>query len=148
MPDRSYIRVKAFALILDDAGARHVVLRGVDPSATDEHFHRFLGGSVELGERSEAAVVREIREELGATLLEPRLVQVIENVFEFDGELGHEVVFLYAGRLAEAHVVPLEGAEFYDNGQPMWVEWRPVDDAGLDVLLYPEMDVRRVLRIG
>ena len=145
--DRSYIRVKAFAVSLNEAGTHHVVLRGIDPAVPDEYFHLLLGGSIELGERSEVAVLREIREELGATLLEPRLLQVVENVFEYDGELGHEVVFLEAGHLAEAGVVPLEGGEFYDNGLPMWVEWRPVDDAELTAPIYPE-EVTQLLALG
>ena len=93
---------------------------------------------VELGERAADAVVREIAEELGATLLEPRLLGVLENIFTYDGEPGHEVVFVYAGRLAEGDVLPEGGGEFADNGVPMWVEWRPLDDASVDLPLYPD----------
>jgi hypothetical protein len=47
------------------------------------------------------------------------------------------VVFVYAGRLAEADVVPPEGRAFLDGDQPGWVEWRPVNDDHA-VLLFPE----------
>ena len=30
------------------------------------------------------------------------------------------------------------GAWVTDSGVPIWVEWRPVEDAGLDVPLYPD----------
>ena len=48
--DRSRIRVKAFAVLLDETGTRHAISR----MSTTEHpvLHRPLGGSVELGERS------------------------------------------------------------------------------------------------
>ena len=123
--DRSVIRVKAFAVILDDEGRHHAVSR----MATAEHpaFHRPLGGSVELGERSVDAVVREVREELGATLVEPEPLGVLENVFVIDGATGHEVVFVYGGRLAEPDVVPLTGRPFMDLEEEGWVEWRPLD---------------------
>jgi len=145
--DRSFIRVKAMAYLPNAAGTHHAVLKGTDPS-DGRTFHRLLGGSVEPGERSEAAVVREIAEELGATLVEPRLLGVVESVFTYDGEPGHEVVFVYAGRLAEGDVVPPEGGWYDDVGIPMWVEWRPCDEDVSDALpLYPD-DVGKLLPLG
>lgn len=143
MIDRPRIRVKALAVLCNAAQSHHLVIRWHD-AAKGEDFHRLLGGGVEPGERSEAAVVREIAEELGATLLEPVLVGVLENIFEFEGEPGHEVVFVYAGHLAEGDHVPQEGATYADNGVPMRVEWRPLDDADVDVPLYPD-GVRELL---
>jgi ADP-ribose pyrophosphatase YjhB (NUDIX family) len=139
MVDRSSIRVKAMAYLPNAAGTHHAVLRGEDPGE-GRVFHRLLGGGVELGERSVEAVVREIAEELHATLLEPRLLGVLENVFTYDGELGHEVVFVYAGRLAEGDVVPPAGGWYDDVGTPMWVEWRPLEpDPTAEALpLYPD----------
>lgn len=147
--ERSRIRVKAFAVIFDGPGEHHLVAR----MSTTEHpvFHRPLGGSIELGERSREAVIREIGEELGATLVDPELLGVLENIFTIEGELGHEVVFVYVGRLAEPDVVPPAGRSFVDTdehgapGDEGWVEWRPVsgDPAiplfpdGLQELLVP-----------
>ena len=150
MVERSYIRVKAMAYLPNAAGTHHAVLRGHDPDG-DRVFHRLLGGSVELGERSSVAIVREIAEELKATLVEPELLGVIENVFTFDGELGHEVVFVYAGRLVEGDVVPPEGGWYDDVGVPMWVEWRPIGapiEGDADTLpLYPD-GVGTLLPVG
>ena len=143
MIDRSRIRVKAFAVLRNAARSHHLVLRAHDP-VKGQDFHRLLGGGIELGERSEAAVVREIAEEIEATLLDPTLLGVVENVFEFAGERGHEVVFVYAGHLAEGDHVPAEGGTYADNGVPMRVEWRPLDDADVDLPLYPE-GVRELL---
>lgn len=111
-------------MILNGEHSKHVVSR----MTTTEHpiFHRPLGGSVEIGERSAQAVVREIREELGATLVEPQLLGVLENLFMIDGESGHEVVFVYAGGLAEDGVVPPDGCAFMDIDVRGWVEWRPI----------------------
>jgi ADP-ribose pyrophosphatase YjhB (NUDIX family) len=135
--DRSYIRTKAMAVLLNAARTHHAVIRWSDSSKDVRDFHRLVGGSVELGERSVDAVVREISEELGTTFLEPRLLGVLENVFVFEGTPGHEVVFLYAGELADPDIVPSEGGWFQDNGVPMFVEWRAVDDSGHPWPLYP-----------
>jgi ADP-ribose pyrophosphatase YjhB (NUDIX family) len=93
---------------------------------------------VELGESSVEAVVREIREELEAELLDPRLLGVLENIFELDGELGHEICFIYLGELADPSTIPPEGRSFIDVENPGWVEWRPLRDPDPDVALFPD----------
>jgi ADP-ribose pyrophosphatase YjhB (NUDIX family) len=146
--DRSRIRVKAFAVLLDESRSRHAVSR----MSTREHptFHRPLGGSVELGERSADAVVREIREELDATLVDPEPWGVLENVFTINGETGHEIVFVYAGQLLEPGVIPAAGRSFMDLDEPGWVEWRalagdpavPLFPEGLQALIDRRMSER------
>jgi len=141
MVDRSYIRVKAMAYLPNAAGTHHAVLRGHDPEG-DHAFHRLIGGGVELGERSADAIVREVAEELRSTLIDAELLGVVENVFTYAGELGHEVVFVYAGRLAEGDVVPPDGGWYDDVGSPMFVEWRsvgaPVEGDADTLPLYPD----------
>ena len=69
-----------------------IVWRNDEPlvfEGRDEHrdltFYRPLGGAIEFGERSEDAVRRELREEIGAELEDVRLLTVSENVFTFQG---------------------------------------------------------------
>lgn len=66
--DRSYIRTKAMAVLLSADRTQHAVIRYAGTSTEPEPFHRLVGGSVGLGERSVEAVVREIGEELGTAL--------------------------------------------------------------------------------
>jgi ADP-ribose pyrophosphatase YjhB (NUDIX family) len=136
--DRSYIRTKAMAVLLNEARTHHAVIRFTDSTREPRHFHRLVGGGVELGERSVDAVVREIGEELGTTLHEPRLLGVIENIFMYEAESGHEIVFVYAGELADQDLIPAAGGWFQDSGGPMFVEWRAVQDSGHQWPLYPE----------
>jgi ADP-ribose pyrophosphatase YjhB (NUDIX family) len=134
--DRSYIRTKAMAVLLSADRTQHAVIRFAGTPTDPEPFHRLVGGGVELGERSVEAVVREIGEELGTTLHDPRLLGVLENIFDYEGEPGHEVVFVYSGVLAEP-VIPPGGGWFQDNGDPMFVQWRPVDELAHEWPLYP-----------
>ncbi len=134
--DRSYVQVKSLAVVLDQVRARHLVFRAHNQAGTE--FNRPLGGSVELGERSLDAVVREIREELDATFVPEGLLGIVENIFELDGELGHEIVFLYIGSFAERDVVPDEGRAFDDIGSPGWAEWRSITDPPPHVALFPD----------
>ncbi len=60
-------------------------IRGVRP----------LGGSVEFGELSEAALAREFREELGVEIEIVSGPVVFENLYTFGGVAGHEVMFVF-----------------------------------------------------
>jgi ADP-ribose pyrophosphatase YjhB (NUDIX family) len=94
----SDIRVLAIAVFRE--GDRVLVARGVDP-ASGEPFYRPLGGGVEFGERAAAALRREIAEELGATIEEPHLLGVLENLFGYAGRPRHEVVFVFDARFSD-----------------------------------------------
>jgi ADP-ribose pyrophosphatase YjhB (NUDIX family) len=128
------------AVLLNADRTHHAVVRFTDSSGDLQHYHRLVGGGVEPGERAVEAVVREVGEELGTTLLEPRLLGVVESIFvrERDREPGHEVVFVYSGELADPDTIPPGGGWFQDNGEPMFVQWREVEDTGHPLPLYPE----------
>src|SRR3954452_23331312 len=96
------IRTVALAVCRDGRG-RILVERGYD-HARGEPFLRAIGGGVEFGERAVEALAREWREELGLELVAPALLGVLENRFTSNGRAGHEVVFVFAARLADAAV--------------------------------------------
>ncbi len=89
------IRVIAICVIRSERGV--LVFEGFD-SVKGAHYYRPLGGGVEPGETSAAAVKREILEEVGLELTALRLLDVLENVFVLEGEPRHEIVFVYEGR--------------------------------------------------
>ncbi len=69
------------AAVPDDAGR----IKGVRP----------LGGTVEFGETTETALLREFREELGIEVEILRGPLVLENLYLHEGMPGHEVLFVY-----------------------------------------------------
>jgi len=110
-----------------------------DPCKPDVVGFRSVGGGIEDGETSRQAVEREVAEELCVPITEPVLLGVLENIFTFQGNPGHEVVFVYEARFVnEADY----DREFFEICEPNFERynavWRPVDDlrAG-HVLLYP-----------
>ena len=61
---------------------------------------------------------------------------MIENIFRYNGELGHEIVALYTGRMV--HVPSEDGGTLTESdGSIVPVVWRPMDDAGVAQPLYP-----------
>ena len=95
-------RIRPIVICLFRRGGRILVSEAYD-SAKGDRFARPLGGGVEFGETAVNALIREIGEEVGAEIEKPKLVGVLENIFIYEGEQGHEVVFVY-------------DAEFCDRG--------------------------------
>ena len=105
----------------------------------DLTFYRPLGGGIEFGERSDAAVRRELLEEIGAELEELSLLTIFENLFAFEGEAWHEIVFVYEATLADP--------SFYDRRSFVVTEetstlpgiWRRLSDFDMaSAPLYPD----------
>lgn len=92
-------------------------------SVKRQHFARPPGGGIEFGERAEEAVCREIREELGLTLVETKLVAVLENIFVYEGAPGHEVAFIIEGSLDETHAYDLASLPAQEGGRTYEVSW-------------------------
>lgn len=118
------------------AGTAHAVSVNQPTLENPDGYHRLIGGSVELGETHRDAVLREVSEELGATVNRLTYLGVVENIFRMDGQLGHEIVFLYTGRL-DPEPAPGGAALIETDGSVVPVVWRPFDDAEGDLPLYP-----------
>lgn len=106
---------------------------------------RPVGGEIEFGERSAETVAREFLEELGEPVTEPRLLSVIENLFEHHGAAGHEIVFVFDVAFRHAAAYLKERYDFFDGSRvevATWVEierfrseTEPLFPAGLVALL-------------
>lgn len=134
--DRSRIRVKAILVALDDEGTAHAVSVNGPTAENPRGHHRFIGGSVELGETHREAVVREVDEELGASITDLVHLGCIENIFTIDGQLGHEIVFLHSGHL-DPQPAPAGATMAETDGTVVPVEWRPVEAGPGAVPLHP-----------
>jgi len=111
-----------------------LVLDGAD-AVKGEAFHRALGGGIEFGETAEAALRREFVEELDVVLGSVRLLGVVENIFEYEGDAGHEIAHVFAVESADIDALSLDARlRVLDEGSP--VRWVPV--ARMDRPLYPE----------
>lgn len=134
--DHSSIRVKAMLVAPNTDGSRHLVSVNVPTRENPMGYHRLIGGSVELGETLQQAIVREVDEELGARIVGLTHLGVVENIFRFNGDIGHEIVALYSGELDPAPAA--EGGTLTEwDGSVVPVIWRPVDDTGMAIPLYP-----------
>jgi ADP-ribose pyrophosphatase YjhB (NUDIX family) len=134
--DRSIIRVKAMLIAPNAANTAHAVSVAAPTAENPAGYHRLIGGNVELGESHRDTIRREVNEELGAEIVDLTFLTTIENIFEMNGVVGHEIVFIYSGRLDPA---PAEsGATLTeDDGSTLPVVWRSISGDGETVPLFP-----------
>lgn len=112
----------------------------------EEHFYRFLGGSLEFGERLEDGVKREIKEELGCEVENLKLLTVIENIFTFEEKKGHQIVFLYAGDLSNKDLYKKEEIHITEDTYEVDAKWVPIKELQEgDIPLYPKYDYSELL---
>ncbi|HSI82184.1 MAG: NUDIX hydrolase [Candidatus Methylacidiphilales bacterium] len=121
-------RIRTLALgIFWDKG-RILVNKSYD-SAKQQYFYRALGGSIEYGETGAQALVREIKEELNAEIANARYLFTLENIFEYEGEIGHEIVLFYDATFIDETLYDrevLHGVE--DCGEPIVAMWKSLDE--------------------
>ena len=145
--DRSYIRVKAMLVAPNDSRTSHAVSLNPPTRENPDGYHRLIGGGVDLGETHRDAVIREVDEELGASVQDIALLTTVENIFRIDGVLGHEIVFLYSGRL-QPQPAAQDAFLTESDGSMVPVVWRPIDDAHESLPLYPAAAVPWVRRLA
>jgi 8-oxo-dGTP pyrophosphatase MutT (NUDIX family) len=94
-----------------------------------EIFYRPIGGEIHFGEYSQAALAREVWEELEAEISRVRYLGVLENIFTYNGQPGHEIVQVYDAEFVDQSLYQqpwLAGRE--DNGLSFKAVWKPLAD--------------------
>jgi len=81
------ILLKEGKVLLEENVARHS--QGYGP------YYRPIGGTIELGERSKDALVREFGEELQVEVRVLKSLGCLENIYTVKGRIGHEITLLY-----------------------------------------------------
>ena len=128
--------IRVIAICLFRRNGEILVAEGLDTS-TSRRYARPLGGGVELGETSGQTIVREIREEIGAEVRDLKLLGVLENLFELEGEQRHEVVFVYDGQFVDQSLYEMAEIPLFEGGWLTGAIWRPLDRFDEEYMLVP-----------
>jgi 8-oxo-dGTP pyrophosphatase MutT (NUDIX family) len=116
------IRVLALGIVRQSD--RVFISEGYDP-AKQQTFYRALGGGVEFGESSLEALQREFQEELQAEIKNIKYLDCQENLFTFNGQPGHEILFIYECDFVEPKFYQIEEITFMEKKRKkraLWVE--------------------------
>ena len=120
-----YIRPLALVLVRREDGAI-LAAPGFD-HVKKQRFYRPLGGGIEFGERAEDAARRELREELDAELSDVRLLGTFENLFTYQGQPGHELIWLYEARFTDPSLYERDVVIADESGSKFEVHWVPFE---------------------
>ncbi|MDM1019874.1 NUDIX domain-containing protein [Acinetobacter sp. VNK23] len=142
----THIRTKALCIFRHQN--RVLLAYGYDPSK-NETYLRPIGGGIEFGETSVQAVEREVLEEIHQQIIRPKLLGVVENLFSFDGQQGHEIVFMYEAEFADSKFyrhVEIQGCEMdgsiytacWMSQEQIEVNQYPVYPKGIEQWLFTE----------
>ncbi len=121
-------RIRVITICVIRKGDSVLVFEGYD-HVKKQIFYRPLGGGIKFGERSLDAIQRELREEIGARLVNLQYRATLENIFTVYGKPGHELIVIYEGEFADSSLYDKElilGEE--DNGDPIKAMWMPLAD--------------------
>lgn len=138
LPTMSEPRIRPLALCLFRHRGRILVNQGYDTIKGQSYF-RPIGGGIEYGETGAEAVVREVREELGAEVSSIVRVGVFENIFTYNGRPGHEIVLIFDGRFCDEALYDRDlivGVE--SDGEPFEARWHGSESFSAHTPLYPE----------
>ncbi len=134
-PLTGYVRVQAVCLFRHEGLL--LAIDDFDPTK-GQPFWVPVGGRVEFGESSRQAIVREIREELGGEISGLDLLGVLENLFTFDGEPGHEIIFVYDARFVAASAYDTGSLAGVEGGKEFTAHWIDPSAPAHGRPLYPE----------
>ncbi|WP_312049933.1 NUDIX hydrolase [Acinetobacter courvalinii] len=131
--------IKIKALCIFRYQDKVLLSQGYDPSK-DEIYFRPIGGGIEFGETSRQAVEREVLEEIQLQICKTKLLGVLENLFTFDGQPGHEIVFVYEAEFIDPHIYKqhhIQGCE--TDGYNYIAQWLSQEQFELDQYpVYPK----------
>ena len=131
-----YIRPLALGIVW--RGDEILVFEGYD-RFKGETFYRPLGGGIQFGERSQEALRREFREEVGSELASVCYLDTLENIFVSNGRDGHEIVMVYEASLADRSFYERETFEIHEENAVFIARWMPLHRFQTDGLpLYPD----------
>lgn len=116
-------QIRPIVLAIISHNGKTLVSPGFD-QVKKTNFYRLLGGGIDFGEDSLAALQREIQEELGVEIKKATLLGAKENIFQYNGNSGHEICFVYQCVLDSEEIYQQEKVQIIDEPEhsAIWLE--------------------------
>jgi 8-oxo-dGTP pyrophosphatase MutT (NUDIX family) len=134
------IRTTALCIFRHDRDAKRILVVEYYDPRRESRFYRPAGGQVEFGEYSADAVLREVEEELSIAVAPETLrsLGTIENIFTYEEQMGHEIVFVYEGQFSDSAAYRAASLPHNEGDAQGQAVWKRLDEFGPGAPLYPD----------
>ncbi|TDQ39807.1 NUDIX hydrolase [Aureibacillus halotolerans] len=134
------LMIKDNCILLEEFEGKHSKGTGL--------YYRPIGGTIELGERSDVALIREYSEELGVDISINRYMSCIENIFKIDESVGHEITQIYLVDFKDTNLYEKDLFTVTEGNRVSYAMWIEKEDiiTGKKIL-YPD-GLTELLRRG
>ncbi|MFA5131549.1 MAG: NUDIX domain-containing protein [Patescibacteria group bacterium] len=128
-------RIRPIAVAVIKKGDKIFVGDGYD-EIKKEKFYRLMGGGIKFRETALQALKREFREEFAAELINIKLLGIVENLFVFEGEHGHEIAYIYAADFKDPKMYEEKEYKVLDSRINSYAQWIEHDSS---TRIYPKI---------
>lgn len=90
--------------------------------------YRPVGGTIKYGEDSITTVIREVKEEINHDIIDPKLLGIVENIFPYYGEIGHEFDFIYEAKLSDEAAYENDVIQGVEGEKKFVAVWKKLSD--------------------
>ena len=119
---KNKFQTRSLALAIIENGDKILAKKFFDDHKK-ETFYRVPGGGIEFRETSRDALRREMMEEFNAKIKNLKFLQVIENIFTYQGKGRHEIVFLYRADFVYKNFYNKEELIIMDDPTETFMNW-------------------------
>jgi len=115
-------KIRPIALLMAIRNNKILVIAGHD-YFKHENFYRLIGGGIEFGETGAQALKREVKEEINAEIKNVKYLDLIENIFNYEGEDMHEIILVYRADFKEKGIYKRNEIKILDSRHPQKAYW-------------------------
>lgn len=144
---RMYPRAKTLGIVVNNNQLLVEEFSG-QHSKGEGIYYRPIGGTIEIGEKSEDALVREFMEELNVEVIIKHYIGCLENIFKIHDEIVHEIIQIYSVEFIDTANYKREMFEVIEGDRKASAKWVPLDDFNLNrKILYPHGLIERLTKL-
>jgi len=131
-----YTRAQALCVFYNNG---RILVYEAEDSVKKETFCRPLGGGIHFQERGADAAKREILEELGEETEKIEFIGVLENIYKYEGNSGHEIVLIFDGKFKNGNLYKESRIKALEGPKSGYAVWKNIDDfKDNKQVLYPD----------